>query len=803
MPHHTILHTWLYHINSTGWAYSKAKTRLLRPLACLFACVAATHAQALTVGPLNVRSQLGQTFRGSINITLQAGEQLPANCVRILSNSARADDIPGLLGGRTSLEANANGAQIWITSAQRIDEPALRLRLQIGCDNPVQREYIVLLDPPSDKASAEESSTATLAPTNTTPPGAPLESITNAPTPRPSSRRQPKSNDIPTEKMVAAPAVDQPQDATTPVADSKASRQATKKTSVSPPSEKAISPLLEPGVLPPSKQKILPAPRQSKTKEPLVSGDKLQLLAPDIDGFLPEITRTTGLRLAGTLQLNADGLISPPSLTPEKLEEIRREQRKLAAFLRDEDLLAQSLKNETELKEKIAQLDKQLNDVRTAQATTQSKSGDITALFLFGGAAFLGFGLVIWLLYRLRQAHQHKLSEPWWDAQVTQASTHAPDLDEWQHTGTDARPIIGAFVPPAGPTQGQHVDTNILTLERASQAQQDPVTNSPWSASLPLDIPTHGPLPSFDVSIEELPDSNLNKPGLGSTFNLENATPHAEAIDTHESTPVSPKLDDAWAQADSRLELALDEPLIPVSNAGQTITPLAPDLTLPDGQPELTIPSSLLKNPQPSSALSTAEKTNKAVENLDKLLTLSPYKITLAAVTMAYVDNYSEQRISYAQAKKAQETLSTCAGLLEESEKLTGQGEIDQAISLLRHQVHENKSLPAAPWLALFDLYRQADRQSVYESLMIVFERRFGRSMPDWATYDSQAFQIGLDEMPELMDKIWQHWGTPSGMLFLQSLCDNQQAPDEVFFNRSLARDALNLAKILPLQGEE
>jgi hypothetical protein len=182
---------------------------------------------------------------------------------------------------------------------------------------------------------------------------------------------------------------------------------------------------------------------------------------------------------------------------------------------------------------------------------------------------------------------------------------------------------------------------------------------------------------------------------------------------------------------------------------------------------------------------------------------VTPYKISLAAITMGFVEQAVELRSTYNSAKQAQEKMSAASELLEQVEKHLAQDQIDNAISLLRHSVHENKDLPPAPWLILFDLYRQTDRRSAYDSLMVIFERRFNRTMIDWATYDSNDYQIGLDEMPELMDRIWQYWGTPEGISFLQLLCNNPLAPNEIFFNRGLARDAINLAKILPLQGEE
>jgi hypothetical protein len=63
-----------------------------------------------------------------------------------------SDGIPELQTGRVALERIGSRAQIVLSTPRAVNDPLLRLTLQAGCDNPVRREYVLMLDPAAIEA---------------------------------------------------------------------------------------------------------------------------------------------------------------------------------------------------------------------------------------------------------------------------------------------------------------------------------------------------------------------------------------------------------------------------------------------------------------------------------------------------------------------------------------------------------------------------------------------------------------------------------------------------------------------------
>jgi pilus assembly protein FimV len=119
--------------------------------AAAFLCCAAASAPAWSfgLGNLEVHSALGSPFSATIAVDLQAGEQLPAECVRTDPSRRSDGGVPLLSGARLALEKG--GQKIRVTTSQAVNEPAVRFWVQIDCAalGHVSREYVALLDPPS------------------------------------------------------------------------------------------------------------------------------------------------------------------------------------------------------------------------------------------------------------------------------------------------------------------------------------------------------------------------------------------------------------------------------------------------------------------------------------------------------------------------------------------------------------------------------------------------------------------------------------------------------------------------------
>ena len=105
------------------------------------------HAFALGLGEPIVNSVLGQPLQMTVPLVMDAGTELPQECVRIIPGSQLGDAIPSLNVGRITIDAA--GRRLGIESLQPIDEPTLRVVLEVGCDQRIRREFSLLLDPPS------------------------------------------------------------------------------------------------------------------------------------------------------------------------------------------------------------------------------------------------------------------------------------------------------------------------------------------------------------------------------------------------------------------------------------------------------------------------------------------------------------------------------------------------------------------------------------------------------------------------------------------------------------------------------
>ncbi len=110
----------------------------------------------LNLGPASIEGQLGQVLHVRVPVTGGGAAALRSGCVRLVGQ-ARGDGAPVLSAAQLELVRSAEGTQILVTSLAPVDEPALRLVLEAGCETPLQREYSVLLaQPPAPQAAGEE-----------------------------------------------------------------------------------------------------------------------------------------------------------------------------------------------------------------------------------------------------------------------------------------------------------------------------------------------------------------------------------------------------------------------------------------------------------------------------------------------------------------------------------------------------------------------------------------------------------------------------------------------------------------------
>lgn len=115
-----------------------------------------SSAIALGLGELVVQSHLGQPLRASVAL-LDAPPEIQADCFS-LKNSGDAS-LPGVAEARIALETRGAKTTLFITTSHTLNEPAFQITVSTACADRLQRDYVVLLDPPlttpTETASAE------------------------------------------------------------------------------------------------------------------------------------------------------------------------------------------------------------------------------------------------------------------------------------------------------------------------------------------------------------------------------------------------------------------------------------------------------------------------------------------------------------------------------------------------------------------------------------------------------------------------------------------------------------------------
>lgn len=123
----------------------------LTPALALLLGLSPQGAAALGMGRPVVHSALGKPLDVSIPLTLAEGEQLTDACVRAEVSAGEARVPAGLLQMR--VEGEPGERRIRLQSLARIDEPALRITLALGCPLRLTREFNAFIDPPAGAAA--------------------------------------------------------------------------------------------------------------------------------------------------------------------------------------------------------------------------------------------------------------------------------------------------------------------------------------------------------------------------------------------------------------------------------------------------------------------------------------------------------------------------------------------------------------------------------------------------------------------------------------------------------------------------
>ncbi len=105
------------------------------------------------LGEIVVQSSLGKPFHASIKV-LDAPKDIQPECFDLKTGNDAG--LPSAANARIRLETRNGETTLFISTAQTINDPVLQVTVSAGCVDRLQREYVVLLDPPSSHLSNTE-----------------------------------------------------------------------------------------------------------------------------------------------------------------------------------------------------------------------------------------------------------------------------------------------------------------------------------------------------------------------------------------------------------------------------------------------------------------------------------------------------------------------------------------------------------------------------------------------------------------------------------------------------------------------
>jgi hypothetical protein len=122
---------------------------------------AQNQALAMALGNIDVKSHLGEPLRASIKVQ-GASEINSASCFRVLDSSGMDNQLTHANFKLANIDNDV--AILTVTTDQVLNEPIVNLSVMTDCDINMQRDYVVLLDPPltTEEGSFEDISPAVI-----------------------------------------------------------------------------------------------------------------------------------------------------------------------------------------------------------------------------------------------------------------------------------------------------------------------------------------------------------------------------------------------------------------------------------------------------------------------------------------------------------------------------------------------------------------------------------------------------------------------------------------------------------------
>jgi Tfp pilus assembly protein FimV len=107
---------------------------------------------AIGLGEILLHSTIGQRLRAEIPLSIATGETLDANCFSLspVANS----DLPVITRANLRLAGNNGRRRLLISGSEPITEPAFMISLRAKCGFDLQRDYVLIPEPPISSAES-------------------------------------------------------------------------------------------------------------------------------------------------------------------------------------------------------------------------------------------------------------------------------------------------------------------------------------------------------------------------------------------------------------------------------------------------------------------------------------------------------------------------------------------------------------------------------------------------------------------------------------------------------------------------
>jgi hypothetical protein len=332
------------------------------------------------LGAIEVLSGVGQQLRANVQLIGVDASEHGANCSKVRLESLDGSTV---ITPRVGLLQSGQSAMLQLTTRQSINEPAITIFVSYGCDTAFQREYQILLDPVLSLPTVPKSQPAEAPPSETRPQSSSPQRAANPQTEEFASTEAPRKG-----------------------------RSARNKAANAAPVVASAAP------------EALPAPatvnerRPKRLKASQAPRSVLRLSGPPTAASIDTLASLEPSPISLHLK-RADALTIPTGQTdPQKMAELREEQAKFAAVMRDEDLV-----QTTQLSMKQLQTELGAQHAEAARLRQQSQSDQVVLQSMrqesrdwiggLGAVLAVCLGALGWLIWRSHATKRGETHAAW------------------------------------------------------------------------------------------------------------------------------------------------------------------------------------------------------------------------------------------------------------------------------------------------------------------------------------------------------------------------------------------------------